>query len=309
MSWTADHIPDQTDRVAVVTGANSGIGFETTKALADHGGTVIMACRNRSRADDAKRRVQEAVQGADLHVEDLDLASVASIEAFAERVRASDWQVDLLINNAGIMGVPRRETADGFEAQFGINHLGHFALTGLLLDRLRQGGRVVTVSSGMHERGSLDFDDLHGEESYGRWDAYGASKLANVLFAYELDRRLEADGRDVISLAAHPGYADTRLQDRAAGSSTLRRLGMRVLNAVLAQPAAAGALPILYAATGPEVSRRSYVGAGGFMNMRGPPTEQPSAPATYDADLAARLWEHSVALTGVTYELPEAATE
>lgn len=307
MGWTADHVPDQTGRVAVVTGANSGIGFETTKALADHGGTVIMACRNERRAADARERIRESVQGADLRIEELDLASLDSVADCAERLKEADLSIDLLINNAGVMGIPRRETVEGFEFQFGVNHLGHFALTGRLLEQIAPGGRVVCVSSEVHRQGAIDFEDLHGEESYGRWSAYAQSKLANVLFAFELDRRLESAGRDVTGFAVHPGYADTKLQDRSARGSRVRAALMRLLDALVAQPPDAGARPVLYAATAPDVPRRSYVGADGLLNLRGPPRVQDPAPAVQDRSTAQRLWEVSEALTGVEFELPEPA--
>lgn len=305
MGWTVDHVPDQIDRVAVVTGANRGIGFETTKALADHGATVVMACRNDQRAAEARERIRESIQGADLRTESLDLASLRSIADCAERIADAGLDVDLLVNNAGIMGIPRRETADGFEYQFGVNHLGHFAFTGHVLDRLSPGGRIVTVSSEFHRQGEIDVDDLQSGESYGRWSAYAQSKLANLLFAYELDRRLEAADRDVISLAAHPGYAATGLQERAARGSAIRRIAMRAMNTLFAQSSAAGARPVLYAATAPDVPRRGYIGSGGLLNMRGHPVEQESSPASYDLEIARRLWAVSEEVTGVSYDLPE----
>lgn len=304
MVWTEDHLPDQQGQVALITGANSGIGFETARALADHGATVIMACRNERRATNAARNIREAVQGADLRIENCDLASLSSIEACANRVQNDGISIDVLINNAGIMGVPYRETADGFESQFGINHLGHFALTGQLFSTLSDTSRVVTVSSEMHRRASLSFADLQLKESYRRWRAYANSKLANILFAYELDRRCATAGLNLHSLAAHPGYADTALQRRSAGNSTIRRYFMRIANGLFAQPAAAGALPVLYAAAAPDVDGQSYYGPDGFLNMRGYPTTVEPAAVAQDEQIAQRLWDRSRELTGVSYPIP-----
>ena len=311
MGWTAGEIPDQRGRTIVVTGANSGIGLETTRELARNGARVIMACRSVDRGEAAARDVRGDVPDADLRVEACDLASIESTRAFADRL--GDETLDVLVNNAGTMAIPRSETADGFETQFGVNHLGHFALTGLLLEPLLAGtddrapARVVTVSSALHERGEIDFDDLHGQRSYDRWDAYAQSKLANVLFAYELERRLRTAGANAMSVAVHPGYADTRLQFRGleGRGSRLRTLSRRLMNALLAQSAERGAWPTLYAATAPQVEGGAYYGPGGRMNMRGTPERQRSSKASYDRETARRLWAVSIDLTGVTYDLPE----
>ena len=305
MAWTADHIPDQRHRVFLITGANSGIGFETAKALADHDATVIMACRREGRAEDACERIREAVQGARLRIEQCDLASLSSIEACAHRLRKDAIAIDGLINNAGVMGVPYQETADGFEAQFGINHLGHFALTAHLLPILAPNSRIVTVSSEMHRRGSLAFDDVQLKHSYRRWQAYANSKLANILFSYELDRRLEKTNKPVKSVAAHPGYADTALQQRSAGDSKIRQFCMSMANSIFAQSAARGALPILFAATYPSITRRSYFGPDGLFNMRGYPTESEPALAARDVQTARNLWEHSRELTDISPPLEQ----
>ncbi|MFC4541253.1 oxidoreductase [Halosolutus amylolyticus] len=313
MSWTADDVPDQQGRTVVVTGANSGIGLEATRELARNGATVIMACRSTDRGETAARDVRDDVPDADLRVEACDLASLDSIRAFADRL--GDDPIDVLVNNAGVMAIPRSETDDGFETQFGVNHLGHFALTGLVLETLLAAGddehesRIVTVSSGMHERGAIDFDDLQGEDSYDPWDAYGKSKLANVLFAYELERRLLTAGATAKSVAVHPGYADTNLQFRGPeqNGQRLRKAAMGVMNAVMAQSAAKGALPTLYAATAPDVEGGAYYGPGGLLNMRGAPERQASSDRSYDEATARRLWGVSTDLTGVTYDLPRPA--
>ncbi|NHN47892.1 SDR family NAD(P)-dependent oxidoreductase [Halostella sp. JP-L12] len=310
--WDASSMPDLSGKTVVVTGANSGIGLEATRAFARKGAHVVMACRDVGRGESAKATVREDAPAASLTVRELDLADLDSVRTFAEAVADEERALDVLCNNAGVMAIPRRETEDGFERQFGVNHLGHFALTGLLLPTLRETPgetRVVTQSSGVHERGRIDFDDLHGEASYDEWDAYAQSKLANVLFAYELDRRLDAAGADVRSVACHPGWAATNLQRRGpemAGSRLRLRL-MEVANRVFAQSAAGGALPLLYAATAPAVEGGDYVGPGGLLNMRGPPETQRSSDRSYDGSVGRRLWAVSEAETGVAYSLPDPA--
>jgi len=305
MGFTADDVPDQTGRRFVVTGANSGIGFEASKVLARKGAEVVMACRSVERAGRAADEINRLCDGdAQVRVEELDLASLDSVRSFAERF---DEEIDVLVNNAGVMAIPRSETQDGFETQFGVNHLGHFAFTGLLIDSIVKDGRVVTVSSGMHARGEMDFDDLHGEGSYDKWDAYAQSKLANLLFAYELDRRLRETDSSIKSIGVHPGYADTNLQKRGPemAGSKLRKTMMMAANKIFAQSAEAGALPTLYAATSPDAERGGYYGPGGLMNMRGTPEKQNSSKASYDEEDARRLWESSEELTGVEYGLTE----
>ncbi|WP_299235878.1 oxidoreductase [Natronomonas sp.] len=300
--WTTDEMPDCSGRTAVVTGANSGLGYEATRELARAGAHVVMACRSVDRARRAEASISGDIEGASLSVFELDLASLSSIEAFAEALTDDLARLDVLCNNAGVMALPRAETDDGFESQFGINHLGHFALTGRLLGLLEAAPepRVVTHSSGMHARGSIDFEDPHGETSYDRWDAYAQSKLANVLFAYELDRR---HGDRLSSLACHPGWAATNLQRRGPErmGSRLRALGMRAANRLFAQSPKRGALPLLYAATAPDVSGGEYIGPDGFLNMRGYPEPQRSSERSYDEALAERLWSLSESETGVTY--------
>jgi len=301
--WTAERIPDQRGRVAVVTGANSGLGLVTAKELARHGATVVLACRDAAKAQRAADEIAAAAPGATVAVEALDLASLASVRACAERLRDGRETIDLLIANAGLMAPPRRTTADGFELQLGVNHLGHFALTGLLLDRLlaTPGARVVTLTSGAHRIGRLNFDDLHGERRYNRWRWYGQSKLANLMFALELDRRLRAAGATLTSVAAHPGYAATRLQEAAAPA--LDRLVMKATNALVAQSAEMGALPTLYAATAPAVRGGDFIGPDGIGEQRGHPRVVRGSRASADEAAAARLWAVSEELTGVAYDL------
>lgn len=304
--WTADRIPAQHGRTAIVTGANSGLGLETAKELARKGAAVVLACRDVTKADAAAALIRAEMPEAVVAVEPLDLGSLASVRAFAERALAEHERIDLLVNNAGVMAPPRRETADGFELQLGTNHLGHFALTGLLLDRLQAtpGARVVTLSSGAHRIGKIDFDDLQGERRYNRWRWYGQSKLANLLFALELDRRLRAAGSHLLSVAAHPGYAATHLQSAAA--PTLDRLFMKVSNALVAQSAAMGALPTLYAATEPSVQGGDFIGPDGIGEQRGHPKVTRGNAASADTEVAARLWTVSEELTDVTYDFTPA---
>jgi len=314
-NWTPAQIPSLADSTVVVTGANSGLGYEGTRQFARRGATVVMACRSLDRARTAKRQIQADDQfheEATLDVRECDLASLSSVRTFAEEMASAYDSVDVLCNNAGVMAIPRQETEDGFEMQFGVNHLGHFALTGHLFSLLtagQSGARVVTQSSGMHERGEMDFTDLNWEQSYSKWAAYGRSKLANLLFAYELQRRLDATGEDgVTSHACHPGYADTGLQGRSASESSNPLAGplMKAANAVLAQSAAKGAYPMCYAATA-DLDGGEYVGPGGFLGMRGHPEIQESSAASYDEADARRLWERSVELTGVEYPLDSPA--
>jgi len=301
--WTAEQIPDQTGRTAVVTGANSGLGLVVARELARAGADVVVACRDTGKGEAAADSIRGDVPGASVSVEELDLASLASVRAFAERFATEHDGLDLLINNAGVMAPPQRQTADGFELQFGTNHLGHFALTGLLLDSLegREDARVVTVSSGAHKIGRIHFDDLQGERSYRRWRAYSQSKLANVLFALELDRRLRASGAGPSSLAAHPGYAATNLQSAAAPA--FDRAIMVLTNRLLAQSAEMGALPLLYAATRPNLDGGLFIGPDGFEEQRGYPKVTRPVRAGRDEETAKRLWSVSEELTGVDYEL------
>jgi NAD(P)-dependent dehydrogenase (short-subunit alcohol dehydrogenase family) len=297
--WTAKDIPDQSGRNAIVTGANSGLGLVTARELARAGASVVMACRNLDKGHAAIEQVRAAVPDAQVQLEELDLASLESVRGFAERYRATHDGLDLLINNAGVMAPPRRRTADGFELQFGTNHLGHFLLTALLLDMMegREDARVVTLSSTAHKMGRISFDNLNGDRRYFRWNAYGQSKLANLLFALELDRRLRREGSTVKSLAAHPGYAATNLQSAAA--PLVDRLVMKVGNTVIAQNDEMGALPQLFAATEPGLEGGTYVGPDGPGEQRGHPTIVSPNGRAQDEDTARRLWRVSENLTGV----------
>lgn len=290
---TAD-IPDLSGHTAIVTGANSGIGLETAKALAAHGARVILAVRD---VDRGRRAASTMAGSGTTEVRLLDLASLESVRAFA-----SDWSgpVDLLINNAGVMIPPLSRTADGFELQFGTNHLGHFALTNLLLPSIGGRGRVVTVSSEAHKGGRIDFDDLNWERKrYRRWRAYSQSKLANLLFTAELQRRLTEAGSPVLSVAAHPGYAATNLQ--SGSGSPITRFAMEKLgNRLLAQDARGGALPTLYVATA-DVAGNTFAGPSGFAGLRGAPAPCSRSKAASDAETARRLWDVSEQMTGVRF--------
>jgi len=302
--WTAADVPDQAGRRAIVTGANSGLGFETALALAAKGAQVTLAVRDLQKGADAAREITARHPHAQVDVRRLDLADLGSIDEFAWLWReANPDGVDLLINNAGIMAIPRRESAQGHEMQLATNHLGHFALTGRLIDAIRPEGRVVTVSSQAHRMGRIDFEDLMGERSYGPWRAYGQSKLANLLFMRGLAERLERAGSTVDSVAAHPGYASTHLQ---AVAPEMKGRGwqvkvMDVVNKVMAQSAEMGALPTLYAATAPTVTRGDYVGPDGFGEQRGHPKLVGMTDSARDRAAADRLWSVSEDLTGVRY--------
>jgi len=295
-NWTPANIPDLTGRIAIVTGANSGIGFETAAALARKGVAVIMACRNLQKAQPAASQIRRSNPPGPLDVIRLDLGDLESVRRFVTIFRERYDRLDLLINNAGIMHPPFEQTTQGFESQFGVNHLGHFALTGQLLDMLMQtpGSRVVTVSSVAHRMGRINFADLNWEKRYLAWLAYGQSKLANLLFAYELQRRLAASGSGILSVAAHPGWTATNLQAQSALSM--------FFNPIIGQKPPMGALPTLYAATADGVQGGEYFGPDGFFELRGYPKRVTSNARSHDEAVAARLWQVSVDLTGVNYE-------
>jgi NAD(P)-dependent dehydrogenase (short-subunit alcohol dehydrogenase family) len=311
IAWNTSRIPDLSGRVALVTGANSGIGQIAAEELAAHGASVLLACRDPGKGEVALKAVR-ARRPAEASVEliALDLTDLASVRAAAAGVNTRPKPLDLLVNNAGVMAPPRRETADGFELQLGTNHLGHFALTGLLLDKLKAApaARVVTVTSGAHRIGRIDFDDLQRRHRYRRWSAYGQSKLANLLFALELQRRAVGADLDLRSMAAHPGYASTNLQRAgpqldAGPFSKLTAPAWSTANLLFGQSPEGGALPTLYAATEPDLPGGSLVGPGGFGSMRGAPVLESPSGAALDADTASRLWEVSEELTGVGFEL------
>jgi NAD(P)-dependent dehydrogenase (short-subunit alcohol dehydrogenase family) len=306
--WTAEDVPDLAGKTIVVTGGNSGIGYEAARVLARKGAHVVLACRDPGKAQAAVGAMKRAAPSAvSVEALPLDLADLASVRAFAAAYRTRHATLDVLCNNAGVMALPHRKTADGFEMQIGTNHLGHFALTGLLLEPLLAtgGARVVTVSSGAHRMGTIHFDDLNWERGYRRWGAYGQSKLANLLFMYELERRLAAAGGRVISVACHPGYAATNLQaagPRMDGASLLEWVA-ELGNRILAQSAPMGALPTLYAATSPAVRGGDYVGPDGFGEFAGHPKKVGASARARDSEAAARLWALSEQLTGVRYPL------
>jgi NAD(P)-dependent dehydrogenase (short-subunit alcohol dehydrogenase family) len=297
--WTTADIPDQSGRVAVITGANTGLGYETALALAAHGAHVVLAVRNLDKGKDAISRIVAQSPQADVALQELDLTSLESTRAAAEQLRADHDRIDLLINNAGVMYPPKSTTKDGFELQFGTNHLGHFAFTGLLLDRLLPvaGSRVVTISSIGHRiRADIHFDDLQWEHSYNRVSAYGQAKLANLLFTYELQRRLAAQGT-TIAVAAHPGGSNTELMRHLPGWASAV---YPVLEPIF-QDAAMGALPQLRAATDPAVVGGQYYGPAGFAETRGYPKVVGSSKKSHDAERQRKLWAVSEKLTGVTF--------
>jgi NAD(P)-dependent dehydrogenase (short-subunit alcohol dehydrogenase family) len=299
--WTADRIPDQTGRTAIVTGANSGLGLITASELARAGAHVVLAARSAEKAEAARAEIEAAIPAARLEPRPLDLANLASVREFAAGFAADHPALELLVNNAGVMMTPRAETADGFELQFGTNHLGHFALSGLLLERLRAGtgARVVTVTSLEHRPGQIDFEDLGSERDYVPRRAYQRSKLANAVFGLELDRRLRSAGLAIKSVLAHPGYAATNLQ--LSGPTGIMRALLRITNRFVAQSAESGALPQLYAATAADVDSGSFYGPDGVAEARGHPTRVEPASRARDPELGRRLWEVSEELTGVRY--------
>lgn len=306
MDWTIDEVPDLSGRTAVVTGANVGLGRETARILAARGATVILACRDVAKGGAAAASIA-AGSNADrgrLRVVRLDLASLASVRAAADEIRASCPRLDLLINNAGVMAIPFARSADGFELTFAVNHLGHFALTGLLLEPLlaSPGSRVVTVSSVAHRRGRCDLETLESDEGYKQGRAYDRSKLANLLFAYELQRRLNEAGVETISLAAHPGIARTELWRT---SSRLERVllapQLRPVTFWLAQSAEAGALPTLRAALDPDAQGGEYFGPGGWAEYTGRPVRVESSPSSHDRSAQRRVWQTSEELSGISY--------
>lgn len=299
--WTTSEMPDQAGRTAVVTGANSGLGLVTAKELAAAGATVVLTARSSEKAEVAAEQIAAQVPAARLEPQVLDLADLASVRDFAATLAADHRRLELLVNNAGVMMPPRRLTADGFELQFGTNHLGHFALTGLLFERLRAGSdaRVVTVSSIEHRPGKIDWDDLAAERSYSPRGNYQRSKFANAVFAIELDRRLRQAGVSIKSLLAHPGYSDTNLQ--FAGPTGPMKLLFSFSNRLLAQSPEAGTLPQLRAATDPDANGGEFFGPDGFNEFRGAPKLVRAVGRAHDPETGRRLWQASEEMTGVTY--------
>ena len=300
MPWTSADIPDQSGRLALITGASSGLGLETARALVRRGATVLLGCRSRQRSEQARTSLLADAAGGAIDLLDLDLADLASVRAAGRELADRYGRLDLLINNAGVMGLPRSLTSDGFEMQFGVNHLGHYALTMALLPllRARPASRVVTVTSGAQYFGRIAFDDPQGERRYDRWAAYGQSKLANVMFALELQQQLLAAGADVLSLAAHPGIARTNLQPAsvAASGSWFEPLAYRLMGPLM-QSSAMGALPQLFAATAPAARPGGHYGPDKLGGMRGHPKEVPVAPAATDGQQRLKLWQLSEQLT------------
>lgn len=304
--WNEKNIPDQQGKTVIVTGGNSGIGYEAALALARKNAHVILTARDLTKGDRAADEIRKKYPQSKVMVAVLDLADLKSVHAFAETFLAQYKNLDILINNAGVMAIPYRKTADGFEMQFGTNHLGHFALTGLLLPALKAtpSARVVTVSSFVHTSGDIHFDDLLWERSYDRWAAYAQSKLANLLFAYELQRRFAVSKINAISVGCHPGYAATNLQ--AVGpqmdGSVISYLFTQAGNFFFAQSQRMGVLPTLFAAIASEVNGCDYIGPGSLGGTRGYPVKVKSTTRSYDESLAKRLWKTSEELTGVKYD-------
>jgi NAD(P)-dependent dehydrogenase (short-subunit alcohol dehydrogenase family) len=300
--WTAADVPDQSGRVAIITGSNTGIGYGAAAVLAEKGAHVVLAVRNLDKGNDAVSRIKAASPNAVVAVQELDLTSLDNIRKAADALRAAYPRIDLLINNAGVMYTDKGITRDGFESQFGTNHLGHFALTGRLLDNMLgvEGSRVVTVSSVGHRiMAKIHFDDLQSERSYNRVAAYGQSKLANLMFTYELARRLKAKGAPTIALAAHPGAADTDLLRNMPGG--IRQVSQFFWSAFIAQNADMGAEPTLRAATDPAAQNAAYYGPGGVGEQKGHPKVVESSSQSHNEDIQRRLWTVSEELTGVTY--------
>ena len=305
-NWTIENIPDLNGKVIIVTGANCGIGFETAKEFARKCAHTILACRNLEKGEAALADIKKEIPNASAEVIQLDLSSLASVQQFAEDFKAKYKRLDILVNNAGVMYVPYGKTEDGFERHFGTNHLGHFALTGLLVDLLLKtpNARVVTVSSVGHRSGEMDFDDLmfEGGRGYRGQRVYGRSKLANLLFTYELQRRFEAVGASVIATAAHPGGSNTNLARHVEDNWYFRL--MRPLYSIVAQSAAMGALPTLRAAVDPDAKGGDYFGPDGFMESTGYPVLVQSNETSHNVEDAHKLWEVSEELTGIRYPLP-----
>ena len=308
--WSTADIPPMIGKTAVITGATGGLGYETALALAGAGATVVLTGRNDAKGRGALEEIRIQVPNARISYEELDLAKLASVADFAARFGAAHASLDLLVNNAGVMALPKRqETADGFEMQLGTNYLGHYALTARLLPLLRRGSqpRVVNLSSLAHRSGAINFDDLQSRRFYSPWKAYCQSKLAMLIFAFELQRRSDAAGWGLMSNAAHPGYARTDLIPNGPGARGLMWQVSKSLQPLISHSAAAGALPTLFAATSPEAKPAGYYGPNWFYELKGPPVPAKVMPQARDAAVAARLWDVSAALTGVSFDQAAAA--
>ncbi|MES2394164.1 MAG: oxidoreductase [Acidobacteriota bacterium] len=302
--WTAEQMGSQAGKTALVTGANSGIGYQAALEMARHGAHVLLGVRSEAKGREALRRLQAEAPEATAEVVELDMASLKSVRAFAEGFVARGVALDVLINNAGVMALKtREETEDGFERQFGTNHLGHFALTGLLVPALKRAAapRVVTVASLAHRNGKIEWDNLQSERKYVPWDTYGMTKLANILFARELDRRAREAGSPLLSVAVHPGIARTNIFDNGPGNSDLKAIAVKIFAPIMTQSDDKGALPTLYAATSPAVKGGDYIGPDGMGEFKGWPTVVKPRPQALDEAVGMKLWTVSEELTGVVY--------
>lgn len=303
--WDVSYMPSQEGRIVIVTGANSGIGYYTSKGLAMKGAHVVMACRSRDKAKQAAALIKKDIPEAKLTVMDLDLSDLSSIKRFAESFMNSFDKLDILINNAGLMAIPYRKTRDGFEMQFAVNHLGHFALTGRLFKLMRStpGSRIVVLASSAEKMGKIDLTDLNREKRYRSWQAYFGSKLANMLFMLHLSQKLGLETYDMIAVAAHPGYSASNILEKGPamkGRNWLVKAG-HLANRIAAQSAEMGALPTLYAATEEHIENGSYYGPGGFLGMRGYPARTSPRSKRITAKLMSELWKQSEVLTGVSF--------
>ncbi len=302
--WTAAQMPSLAGKTVLVTGANSGIGYQAALEFARHGAHVLLGCRNPTKGQAALARLRSEITEAKAELAEIDVASLASVRAFAENFLHRQCALDILVNNAGVMALKDREvTVDGFERQFATNHLGHFALTGLLLPALKASAsaRVVTVASLAHRNGKMEWDNLQGERAYEGWDAYSRSKLANILFANELNRRAVLAGLSLISVPVHPGISRTSIVENGPGGGSIKMTILRILSPIMTQDDAMGALPTEYAATAPSVEGGQYIGPDGFQEFKGYPKVVQPRPQALDQAAAKRLWEVSEELTGIRY--------
>jgi len=305
-NWTADNIPNLTGKIIVITGANGGLGFESAQTLAEKGATIVMAVRSMDKGEKARSDILRTHPQVSLDLMKLDVGDLSSVRKFAEDFKSKYDRLDILINNAGVMAIPRQETVDGFEMQLGVNHLGHFALTSLLLDVIVKtpNARIHNVTSSANYTGTINFDDLMGEQNYGRWSAYGQSKLANVFFTFELQKRLTAAGFDTITNTSHPGFVYTNLQANSVKQSEtkMEALLYRIIEPIMAQDISMGILPMLYGSTAEDAKGGTFYGPR-TLNIRGYPAEKKANKEANDAQALKRFWEISEKLTGVTYDV------